>query len=56
VEALPHDWLDLLEGREAIERLADDLWLQVTGQAPAMESVGERSREANAWWERYPGW
>ena len=55
-EALPGDWLVLLEGRPAIERLADDLWLQVTGQAPCVSEQAELKPEAEEWFRRYPGW
>lgn len=50
--ALPHDWLDLLEGREVIATLAADLTTQFESGSPR-EPNGDIAR---SWWERYPGW
>lgn len=55
-EALPADWLGELEGRRTIEALADDLWRQVTGQAPPVGEAQPASGESALWLERYPGW
>lgn len=55
-EALPADWLAVVEGRETIEQLADDLWLQVSGQAPGVSVEGPENPEGERWWQRYPGW
>jgi len=53
--ALPAEWLAELEGRETIERLADDLSAQVSGRAPSPGFLGD-SPEYEAWLERYPAW
>lgn len=45
-EALPPDWVVVVEGRDTITRLADDLALAVH-HAPAV-------RDLPAWRERYP--
>lgn len=55
-EALPEEWLAALEGRATIERLADDLWLQVTGQAPEVAALDPPTPTSEAWMRRYPAW
>lgn len=58
-EALPEDWLELLEGRETIERLADDLHAEITDTRPQESWSGatpEQKAALEEWWERYPGW
>jgi ADP-ribosylglycohydrolase len=54
--ALPEEWLADLEGREVITQLADDFLRQLEGRAPDAEAASPRTAEADAWWERYPGW
>jgi len=58
-EALPEDWLVQLEGRETIERLADDFHGEITDTRP-QEAWSDASPERKAaweeWWKRYPGW
>ncbi len=54
--ALPGDWLEELEGREVITQLADDFARQLEGRAPDLGEYSEGTPEADAWWERYPGW
>jgi ADP-ribosylglycohydrolase len=55
--ALPGEWLAELEGREAVERLADDLHDEVLGLRP---DAGDLDRPPAPGWEewsaRYPGW
>lgn len=55
--AWPREWLVELEGRETIERLADDFVAEMTDTRP-QEGAGTASGEARyrEWWERYPGW
>ena len=55
-EALPADWLGGLEGRAVITQLADDFARQLAGSAPPMGDGRPSTPEAEAWWERYPGW
>ena len=55
--ALPAEWLAELEGRETIERLADDLVDEVCGLRP--RSGGENRLPDPGWEEwarRYPAW
>jgi ADP-ribosylglycohydrolase len=54
--ALPADWLAEIEGRDVIAQLADDFARQLEGRAPGAEAASPRTAEADAWWERYPGW
>ncbi|KAB2963796.1 MAG: ADP-ribosylglycohydrolase family protein [Thermoanaerobaculia bacterium] len=51
--ALPADWLADLEGRETINRLADDFVLQMTGRAP-MSEVAWGTDFTPEWYLRYP--
>ncbi|MCM2270116.1 MAG: ADP-ribosylglycohydrolase family protein [Thermoanaerobaculia bacterium] len=53
--ALPVEWLEALEGRATIERLADDLCATMTGAMPAV-AAPEPDEAARAWERRYPGW
>jgi ADP-ribosylglycohydrolase len=55
-EALPADWLAVLEGRAAIERLADDLCLQMTGRAPDVGALAAPSPASEEWLRLYPAW
>ncbi|MBP1643969.1 MAG: ADP-ribosylation/crystallin [Acidobacteria bacterium] len=48
--ALPADWLAVLEGRDVIRQLADDLLDEGLDLRP-----GEGSRGYAAWFRRYPG-
>jgi ADP-ribosylglycohydrolase len=52
-EALPAEWLEPLELRAAIERLADDFVTEMTDPPVAPGGWGEPPQE---WWDRYPGW
>ncbi len=54
--ALPADWLAQLEGRDVITQLADDFSSQLSGTAPDLGEYSPRTPEADAWWEKYPGW
>lgn len=54
--ALPADWLANLEGYPVIAQLADDFARQLEGAAPDLGASAPRTPEADAWWERYPGW
>lgn len=45
IEVIPTRWLDRLELRSVIQQLADDL-----------EAVAKGTFDAEAQWERYPGW
>jgi len=49
---LPADWLDELEIREVVERLAADAVLELRGEPPRDDS-GAASGD---WFDRYPGW
>lgn len=55
-QGLPEPWLDELEGRETITTLADDLVTQATDRFPRHDLASGPCAEAEAWWERYPGW
>jgi len=51
--ALPADLTDQLEGRDAIVRLATDLWtMKDDEQVPRMST----DEWVEHWWDRYPGW
>lgn len=51
-EALPAEWLEPLELRAAIERLADDFVTEMTDPPMGPGGWGEPPQE---WWDRYPG-
>jgi len=56
-EALPPEWLADLEGREVIERLADDFVDEVCNLRPRDGGgMREPDRGWEAWIRRYPGW
>lgn len=53
----PEAWLNALEGRESIVRLADDLHDEVHGSRPQpAEAPGEVSEGWELWRRRYPAW
>lgn len=52
-EALPQEWLEPLELRATIERLADDFVTEMTDPPTSPGGSGEPPEE---WWQRYPGW
>ncbi len=54
-EALPREWLEVVEGRETIERLADDLLAEDQDLRPK-GSEFETEPGFEEWWGRYPGW
>ncbi len=57
VEVWPREWLEALEGRETIERLADDFHDEVLDLRPC--DGGGRGASAEGWEEwrtRYPAW
>lgn len=53
--ALPADWLEQLEGRAVVTRVADDLVDEMCGTRPR---AGDLAADADfaRWWARYPGW
>ena len=52
-QALPAEWLEPLELRATIERLADDFVTEMTDPSMAPGGWGEPPQE---WWDLYPGW
>jgi len=57
VDVWPESWLQALEGREAIERLADDLHDEVHALRPRDEETRGPAAEAwERWRLRYPPW
>jgi ADP-ribosylglycohydrolase len=57
VEAWPREWLEPLEGRATIERIADDLHDEILDLRPREDDgSGARTEGWQAWRTRYPAW